>query len=151
MTFDDAGNLLLADSGSGQVLRFPYADGVLGEAEVLTSGMDEPGNVALFTDGDQAYLYVSEPEQITRFAYDPAGPVGEQEAIVSGLPTSGTRHADGPFWSRWHDVPGGRLLVQHLRRRRSDPGDRIAFDTTGWQPGDYRNRLAQSGRPRLAA
>lgn len=89
MTFDDAGNLLLADSGSGQVLRFPYADGVLGEAEVLTSGMDEPGNVALFTDGDQAYLYVSEPEQITRFAYDPAGPVGEQEAIVSGLPTGG--------------------------------------------------------------
>lgn len=89
MTFDDAGNLLVAESGAGQVLRFPYADGVLGQSEVLASGMEQPSNVALFTDGDQAYLYVSEPQQITRFAYDPAGPVGEQEAVVTGLPTGG--------------------------------------------------------------
>ena len=89
MTFDDAGNLLVADAGAGQVLRFPFADGVLGQAESLTSGMEMPSSVALFTDGDQEYLYVSEPQQISRFAYDPAGPVGEQEPIVSGLPTGG--------------------------------------------------------------
>jgi glucose/arabinose dehydrogenase len=89
MTFDEAGNLLVAESGAGQVLRFPYADGVLGQSEVLASGMEQPSNVALFTDGDQVYLYVSEPQQITRFAYDPAGPVGEQEAVVTGLPTGG--------------------------------------------------------------
>ena len=89
MTFDEAGNLLVAESGAGQVVRFPYANGVLGEGEVLTSGMERPSNVALFTDGDQEYLYVSEPQQISRFAYDPAGPVGEQEPIVTGLPTGG--------------------------------------------------------------
>jgi glucose/arabinose dehydrogenase len=89
MTFDDAGNLLVADSGSGQVLRFPYADGVLGEAESIVTGLDEPGNVALFTDGDQEYLYVSEPSQISRYAYDPAGPTGALEPIVTGLPTGG--------------------------------------------------------------
>ena len=89
MTFDDAGNLLVAESGAGQVLRFPFQGGVLGEGEVLASGMERPSNVALFTDGDQQYLYVSEPQQISRFAYDPAGPVGEQEAIVTGLPTGG--------------------------------------------------------------
>ncbi|MEZ4562728.1 MAG: PQQ-dependent sugar dehydrogenase [Thermomicrobiales bacterium] len=89
MAFDDAGNLLVAESGAGQIVRYPLADGVLGDAEVLASGLEQPGNVALFTDGDQEYLYVSEPQQISRFAYDPAGPVGEQEAIVSGLPTGG--------------------------------------------------------------
>lgn len=89
MAFDEAGNLLVADSGAGQVVRYPFADGVLGASEVLTSGMNQPANVALFTDGDQEYLYVSEPQQITRFAYDPAGPVGAQEPIVTGLPTGG--------------------------------------------------------------
>jgi glucose/arabinose dehydrogenase len=89
MTFDEAGNLLVAESGSGQVLRFPFEDGVLGEGEVLAGGMENPSNVALFTDGDQEYLYVSEPQQISRFAYDPAGAVGEQEPIVTGLPTGG--------------------------------------------------------------
>jgi glucose/arabinose dehydrogenase len=89
MVFDDAGNLLVAESGAGQVVRFPYGDGVLGEGEILASGLERPSNVALFTDGGQEYLYVSEPLQISRFAYDPAGPVGEQEAIVTGLPTGG--------------------------------------------------------------
>jgi glucose/arabinose dehydrogenase len=87
--FDDAGNLLVAESGAGQVVRFPYVNGVLGEPEVLASGMERPSNVAVFTDGDQAYLYVSEPHQITRFPYDATGPVGEQEPIVTGLPTEG--------------------------------------------------------------
>lgn len=89
MAFDEAGNLLVAESGAGQVVRFPFTDGVLGEGEVLARGLEQPSNVALFTDGDQEYLYVSEPQQITRFAYDPSGPVGEQEAIVTGLPTGG--------------------------------------------------------------
>ena len=89
MTFDGAGNLLVAESGAGQVVRFPYEDGVLGEGEVLASGLDAPANVALFTDSGQEYLYVSEPERISRFAYDPAGSVGAQEPIVTGLPTGG--------------------------------------------------------------
>jgi glucose/arabinose dehydrogenase len=89
MAFDAARNLLVAESGAGQVVRFPYADGILGEGEILASGLERPSNVALFTDGDQEYLYVSEPQQISRFAYDPAGPIGEQEAIVTGLPTGG--------------------------------------------------------------
>jgi glucose/arabinose dehydrogenase len=91
MTFDDAGSLLVADAGSGQVLRFPYADGLLGEGEAILTGLDQPANVALFTDGGQEYLYVSEPQQITRFAYDPAGPMGAVEPIVTGLPTGGHR------------------------------------------------------------
>lgn len=89
MAFDDAGNLLVADSEAGQVVRFPYADGLLGDGELLISGLEQPGNVALFRDGDQEYLYVSEPEQITRYAYDPAGPAGAAAAIVTGLPTGG--------------------------------------------------------------
>lgn len=89
MVFDEAGNLLVAESGAGQVLRFPYDNGLLGSGEVLTSGLERPASVAFFTEGDQEYLYVSEPQQISRFAYDPAGPVGAQEPIITGLPTGG--------------------------------------------------------------
>lgn len=89
MTFDGAGNLLVANAGSGDVTRFTYADGVLGPGEAIVTGLDEPGNVAMFTDGGQEYLYVSEPHQISRYAYDPAGPTGAQEPVVTDLPTGG--------------------------------------------------------------
>lgn len=90
MAFDGDGNLIVTESSAGQVLRYPYADGVLGQAEVLAGGMERPSNVAFYTaDDGQTFLYVSEPHQITRFAYDPLGPVGAQEPIITGLPTGG--------------------------------------------------------------
>jgi glucose/arabinose dehydrogenase len=89
MTFDSGGNLLVAAAGDGSVYRFPFADGQLGEPEVLVSGLQRPASVAMFTAEDDEYLYVGEPHQITRFPYDASGVVGDQEMVVPNLPTGG--------------------------------------------------------------
>lgn len=91
MDFDDAGNLLVGTGREGVVYRFPFADGQLGEPEVLISGLQQPASVALFTADDGEYLYVGEVHQVSRFQYDPAGPIGEQEVVIADLPTGGHR------------------------------------------------------------
>ena len=88
MDFDDAGNLLVA-AEEGVVYRFPFAGGQLGAAETLISGLQRPASVAIFTAEDGPYLYVGEPNQVSRFSYDPAGAVGQQEVIIGNLPTGG--------------------------------------------------------------
>ena len=94
MAFDDASNLLVAAAEEGTVLRFPYADGQLGEREVLLSGLQRPSSVAFFTAEDGQYLYVGEMHQVTRFAYDPAGPAGDADVDIPDLPT------EGAHWTR---------------------------------------------------
>lgn len=94
MAFDDASNLLVAAAEEGAVLRFPYAEGQLGEREVLVSGLELPSSVAFFTADDGPYLYVGEIHQVTRFAYDPAGPIGDPEVVIPDLPV------DGSHWTR---------------------------------------------------
>jgi glucose/arabinose dehydrogenase len=94
MAFDDASNLLVAAADEGAVLRFPYADGQLGEREVLVTGLLRPSSVAFFTAEDGSYLYVGEVHQVTRFAYDPAGPTGDPQVVIPGLPT------EGAHWTR---------------------------------------------------
>lgn len=94
MAFDGASNLLLAAAEEGAVLRFPYADGRLGEREILVSGLELPSSVAFFIAEDGPYLYVGEIHQVTRFAYDPAGPIGDPEVVVPNLPV------DGSHWTR---------------------------------------------------
>jgi glucose/arabinose dehydrogenase len=89
MTFDSAGNLLVAAQGDGTVYRYPYTDGNLGEPEALITGLNQPASVALFTAGKTEYLYVGEVQQISRYRYDPAGPVGSQEVVIPNLPTGG--------------------------------------------------------------
>jgi glucose/arabinose dehydrogenase len=89
MTFDGAGNLLVAAQGDGVVYRFPYANGALGQPEKLIAGLNQPSNVALFTTNGGEYLYVGETQQIDRYRYDPAGPVGQQEIVIPNLPTGG--------------------------------------------------------------
>jgi glucose/arabinose dehydrogenase len=89
MAFDDDGNLLVGAATDGVVYRFPFADGQLGEAEILIDGLNEPASVALFTADDGQYLYVGEVNQVSRFPYDAAGPVGEQEIVIPDLPTEG--------------------------------------------------------------
>ncbi|HEV2528479.1 MAG TPA: PQQ-dependent sugar dehydrogenase [Thermomicrobiales bacterium] len=89
MTFDDAGNLLVGGAGAGAVYRYSYADGMLGEQETLVDGLDQPASVALHTVDGTEYLYVGENYQVSRFTYDAAGPVGEQEVVVPELPTGG--------------------------------------------------------------
>ncbi len=88
MDFDAASNLLVA-AEEGVVYRFPFADGQLGEQEALISGLQRPASVAVFAADDGEYLYVGEPNQVSRFAYDPDGPVGDQEVIIPDLPTGG--------------------------------------------------------------
>lgn len=88
MTFDGAGNLLVGTNGD-TVYRFPYGNGQLGDAEALITGLDQPTSVALFTVDGGEYLYVGETQQVSRFPYDPSGPVGEQEVIIPDLPTGG--------------------------------------------------------------
>jgi glucose/arabinose dehydrogenase len=91
MEFDDAGNLLVGAADDGVVYRFPFADGRLGEAEVLVQGLQRPASVTLFTTDDGAYLYVGEENQVSRFRYNAAGSVGDQEIVVADLPTGGHR------------------------------------------------------------
>src|SRR5215216_2874520 len=91
MDFDNAGNLLVGTERQGIVYRFPFTEGRLGEPEVLISGLQQPASVALFTADDDQYLYVGEMTQVSRFPYDPAGPVGDQEVVVADLPMGGHR------------------------------------------------------------
>ena len=91
MDVDDAGNLLVGTGRQGIVYRFPYAQGQLGEPEVLISGLQQPTSAAIFTVDDEDYLYVGEIHQVSRFRYDPAGPVGDQEVVIADLPTGGHR------------------------------------------------------------
>ena len=89
MTFDEAGNMLVTAMGDGIIYRYPYADGKLGQPESLISGLDAPSSVALFKADDGEYLYVGETSQVSRFRYDPNGPVGNQEVVIPNLPTDG--------------------------------------------------------------
>ena len=89
MAFDDAGNLLVADASAGAVFRYPYADGALGPREALVTGLAQPASVALFTDADGTELYVGEQTQVSRFAYRPDGPVGQQQVVIPNLPVGG--------------------------------------------------------------
>ena len=93
MAFDDADNLIVGAARQGVVYRFPFlaADGRLGEPEVLAAGLRQPASVAIFTADDGQYLYVGEISQVSRFPYDPSGPVGDQEIIIPNLPTGGHR------------------------------------------------------------
>ena len=90
MDFDSAGNLLVGAAGEGTVYRYPFADGLLGEPEALITGMNRPASVVLFESDEGEYLYVGEPQQVSRFAYDPAGPVGAQEVVIGDLPSGGS-------------------------------------------------------------
>lgn len=89
MDFDGAGNLLVGAASEGTVYRYPYADGLLGEPEALITGLNRPASVVIFASDEGEYLYVGEPQQVSRFPYDPVGPVGAQEAIITDLPTGG--------------------------------------------------------------
>ena len=89
MDFDGAGNLLFAARDDGVIYRFPYADGRLGPAEPLITGLQRPADVTHFAAADGEYLYVGEQQQISRFAYDPAGALGDQEVVIPNLPTGG--------------------------------------------------------------
>jgi len=105
MDFDNAGNLLVGTERQGIVYRFPFTEGRLGEPEVLISGLQQPASVALFTADDDQYLYVGEMTQVSRFPYDPAGPVGDQEVVVADLPTGGHRTRTVAFG------PDGKLYL----------------------------------------
>ena len=101
MDFDDASNLLVGAADDGVVYRFPYlaADGRLGEPEVLIAGLQQPASVTVFTADDGQYLYVGEETQVSRFPYDPAGPIGAQQVIIPDLPAGGHRTRTVAFGS----------------------------------------------------
>jgi glucose/arabinose dehydrogenase len=89
MDFDGEDNLIIGAADDGVVYHFPFADGRLGEPEVLASGLQQPASVAIFTADGVQYLYVGETNQVSRFPYNPSGPVGEQQIVISNLPTQG--------------------------------------------------------------
>ncbi|MFN8470935.1 MAG: PQQ-dependent sugar dehydrogenase [Anaerolineae bacterium] len=91
MTFDDAGNLLVADM-SGSVYRYPASNGSIapaaGPPQPLITGLNTPSSLALLkTDGGQ-YLYVGETQQVSRYPYSSDGSVGARE-VVTALPGGG--------------------------------------------------------------
>lgn len=89
MAFDSGGNLLVGAQGDGVVYRYPYADGNLGQPEALITGLNQPASVAFFHADDGDYLYVGEEQQVSRYRYDPDGPIGQQEVVIPNLPTGG--------------------------------------------------------------
>lgn len=89
MDFDGMGNLLVGAAGEGTVYRFPYTDGQLGDPEPLITNLNQPASVVLFASDEGEYLYVGEPQQVSRFAYDPEGAAGAQEVVIADLPTGG--------------------------------------------------------------
>jgi glucose/arabinose dehydrogenase len=91
MAFDDADNLIVGAARQGVVYRFPFLDGRLGEPEVLAFGLHQPASVAIFTADEGQYLYVGEISQVSRFPYDPSGPIGAQEVVIPDLPEGGHR------------------------------------------------------------
>ncbi len=52
MAFDGAGNLIVGAADDGVVYRFPFADGQLGEGDVLVEELNQPTSVALYTAED---------------------------------------------------------------------------------------------------
>ena len=91
MDFDGEDNLIVGAARQGIVYRFPFADGQLGEPEVLIAGLQQPASVAIFTADDGQYLYVGEINQVSRYRYDPAGSVGAQQVVIPNLPQGGHR------------------------------------------------------------
>src|SRR5215212_3406731 len=91
MDFDGAGNLIVGAARQGVVYRFQFADGQLGEPEILISGLEQPASVVIFSADDGQYLFVGEETQVSRFPYDPAGPIGAQEVVIPNLPSRGHR------------------------------------------------------------
>jgi glucose/arabinose dehydrogenase len=91
MAFDDEDNLIVGAARQGTVFRFPFADGQLGEPEVLVAGLRQPASVAIFTADDGQHLYVGEINQVSRYRYDPAGSLGAQEIVIPDLPEGGHR------------------------------------------------------------
>ncbi len=93
MANDTAGNLLVADQGTGAIYRYLAEDGGVAATptppEPLLSGLNAPSNVALFTVDGGDYLYVGETTQISRYAYDVTGAPGEQEIVIPDLPDGG--------------------------------------------------------------
>jgi glucose/arabinose dehydrogenase len=89
LDFDEDGNLLVAAMGDGAIYRYPFANGQLGERETLLSGLRRPADVTHFVGEDGEYLYVSEPQQVTRYPYDADGQLGEAQVVFADLPTGG--------------------------------------------------------------
>ncbi len=94
MAFDPQGNLLVAGRGDDAIYRYDAGeDGTIPPSAAppapLISGLHAPSNVAFYQDGDTLYLYVGETDRVTRFPYDPDGPVGEGEVVIPDLPTGG--------------------------------------------------------------
>ncbi|HEY0581578.1 MAG TPA: PQQ-dependent sugar dehydrogenase, partial [Chloroflexota bacterium] len=135
MTFDDAGNLLVADAGAGNVYRYAASGGAVAASDQppapLLSGLEAPSNVVLHN----GYLYVGETRTISRYAYDPNAAPGSREAIVSDLPRGGHNTRTVVF-----DIDGSMLVAVGSSCNICDESDarraailRFAADGSGQQ------------------
>ena len=93
MTFDGAGNLLVADMG-GTVYRYPTAeDGAIVPAasppEPLLAGLDIPSSLTLHEVAGEEFLYIGQQSAVTRYPYEAEAPLGEEEVVLADLPTGG--------------------------------------------------------------
>lgn len=105
MAFDPAGNLLVG-STSGNVYRFPTANGTIAPKAQppapLLSGLNAPHSLAFYG----GYLYVAETGQISRYTYGADGVLGPREVVVPNLP------ADGEHFTRTVAFgPDGKMYV----------------------------------------
>ena len=142
MANDSAGNLLVADPGAGSVYRYSAEGGVVAATstppEPLLSDLTSPSNVAFFEIDGGEHLYVGETNQISRYAYDPAGAPGEQEIVVPDLPDAGNHRtrtvAFGPDRMLYVAIGSSCNICEEADDRRAavmrytpDGGDEMRF------------------------
>ncbi len=125
MTFDTAGNLLVADQ-TGSVYRYPTANGALQPTAAapapILSGLNTPSSLALYQAADGVYLYVGETDRISRYRYTPDGLPSGRETVVS-LP-SGAGHFTrtvvfGPDGKMYVSVGSSCNICQEQDERRA--------------------------------
>ncbi|MDB5100295.1 MAG: hypothetical protein JWM80_4716 [Cyanobacteria bacterium RYN_339] len=104
MAFDPAGNLLVG-TNAREVYRYPAMGGAIVPAAAppapLLSGLAAPSSVAFY----QGWLYVGETTRVTRYRYNPTGPLAAPEVVVPDLPAGGHNTRTVAFG------PDGRLYV----------------------------------------
>jgi glucose/arabinose dehydrogenase len=104
------GDIFVAESGSGRVLRFAAASAgsTPAKPEVFAENLDRPYGIVFHPPSEPQQVYVAAANQVVRFPYRIGDPkaTGEAEVVIPNIPTK--RH-----WTRDLEVSrdGKRLFV----------------------------------------
>ncbi|GBF08159.1 glucose/sorbosone dehydrogenase-like protein [Deinococcus aerius] len=130
------GDLLVSQPGQGKVLRLQSgaAPADPKTASTLLSGLKQPHDLVLSTQGGQAYLYVSETNRVSRYPLrngvpDPAA----GQTIVGNLPDASLPELRGSYGHALKNIAidGSTLYVSIASATNADPADLAATPKRG--------------------